>query len=180
MFKSQFLSFYKGTTNEKSASECYDVIEKALHEQGILSKNTLIGALATVRVECGRTFKPITEYASGQAYEGRASLGNLQPGDGTKFKGRGFIQLTGRSNYTNYGQRLGADLVNFPELALEPLVSAKILALYFKDRAVNVACDKLDWLQSRVLVNGRNPYTGFPNGWIEYQNIINQFLNVSK
>src|SRR5512134_1807593 len=44
------------------------------------------------------------ELASGIAYEGRLDLGNTQPGDGMRFKGRGLIQLTGRANYTRYGQ----------------------------------------------------------------------------
>jgi putative chitinase len=67
------------------------------------------------------------EYASGSAYEGRADLGNTEPGDGVRFKGRGLIQLTGRANYRTYGQRIGIDLVARPEQAEEP-VTALILA----------------------------------------------------
>src|SRR5438552_406834 len=50
-----------------------------------------------------------------RGYEGRADLGNTQPGDGKRFKGRGPIQLTGRANYRSYGQRLGVDLESHPE-----------------------------------------------------------------
>jgi predicted chitinase len=174
MLKSQFLSFYKGTPYEKGASQCYDVIEKALYEQGILSRNTLIGALATVRVEVGKKYLPIPEIASGEAYEGRASLGNTQPGDGKRYKGRGYIQLTGRSNYTNYGKVLGIDLVNVPELALEVETSARIFALYFKDRACNIACNNGDWALVRKKVNGGS------NGLSEFLKVVNQFISVTK
>ena len=57
------------------------------------------------------------EYASGAAYEGRRDLGNSQPGDGRRFKGRGLIQLTGRANYHTLGGKLGVDLENNPEMA---------------------------------------------------------------
>ncbi len=61
------------------------------------------------------------EYASGNAYEGNiASLGNTQPGDGPKFKGRGFVQITGRKNYQLYTNLLGIDFVGHPDLAADP------------------------------------------------------------
>ena len=56
------------------------------------------------------------EIASGAAYEGRRDLGNTQPGDGRKFKGRGPIQLTGRLNYTSFAEYMGdMDIVEHPE-----------------------------------------------------------------
>lgn len=152
MNKEKFLSLYP--KNKTAAAICYDALQDALMEQGICTQMTMIGALATVRAEVGFKFKPIEEHASGEAYEGRKSLGNTQPGDGKRFKGRGYIQLTGRANYTNYGKRLGLDLVKNPQLALDVRNSARILAVYFKDRKVNLACNRQDWVKVRKLVNG--------------------------
>lgn len=140
----------------------------------------MAGALATIRIEVGRAYKPIMEYASGQAYEGRADLGNTQPGDGVRYKGRGYIQLTGRSNYASYGQKLGLDLVNNPDLALDVDVSAKVLAHYFKDRKVIEACLNKEWNRVRMLVNGGNGIDvrdgGRTNHVREFINVIKQFL----
>lgn len=71
------------------------------------------------------------EIASGEAYEGRADLGNTQPGDGKRFKGRGPIQLTGRANYTIASEALGLDLVGHPELAATPAVGFRVAAWFW-------------------------------------------------
>ena len=71
--------------------------------------------------------RSIVEYASGNAYEGNiASLGNTQPGDGPKFKGRGFVQITGRKNYQLYTNLLGIDFVGHHDLAADPANSVTI------------------------------------------------------
>jgi len=62
------------------------------------------------------------------------ALGNTKAGDGAKYKGRGFIQITGKANYANAGQALGIDLVNKPELAAKPDVAAKIAVWYWQNR----------------------------------------------
>ena len=177
MLLSPFLSFYKGQSNEQSARECYLAVEHALWEEKILTPLTLIGALATCRVEVGKNYKPIREFASGEAYEGRRDLGNTEIGDGVRYAGRGLIQITGRANYALYGKRLGIDLLGNQDLALDLKVSAKILAMYFKDRKVNVACDNKDWEFARQKVNGINSVTGRPNGIVEFLDIVNQFLS---
>jgi putative chitinase len=71
--------------------------------------------LAQVGHESGGLFYT-EELASGAAYEGRADLGNTQPGDGEKFKGRGLIQITGRSNYQVLSTFFNVDFISNPEL----------------------------------------------------------------
>lgn len=171
--KESFLSLYAGSSNYLNASACWEVIQTELGET--YTPLLMLGIMATIRIEVGRNFLPILEQADGSAYEGRKDLGNINAGDGPKYKGRGFIQLTGRSNYASFGQKLGLDLINQPELALDINNSAKILIQYFKDRGVNQACLRGNWLLVRKLVNGVNKITGLPNGWEDFQNIIYQY-----
>jgi predicted chitinase len=79
-------------------------------------------------------FKRMHEYASGKDYEGRRDLGNIYKGDGIKYKGRGFIQITGRDNYRRAGQALDLPLEERPELASRPDVAAKIAVWYWTNR----------------------------------------------
>ena len=79
-------------------------------------------------------FTTTKEFSSGTQYEGRADLGNTQAGDGARYKGRGFIQITGRANYTAAGKALGIDLVNHPELAERPDIATKVSIWYWNTR----------------------------------------------
>ena len=99
-------------------------------------------------------FCTTVEYASGQAYEGRADLGNTQPGDGPRYKGRGLIQLTGRSNYQTYGAKLDIDLINKPELAAEPKIALIIACQFWKQRDLNSPADKDDIITITKRING--------------------------
>jgi predicted chitinase len=74
-------------------------------------------------------------------YEGRKDLGNVQPGDGERYRGRGPIQLTGRLNYRVCGLALGLDLEGRPELAATPAVGFRVAAWYWKTRKLNALAD---------------------------------------
>jgi predicted chitinase len=102
-----------------------------LKANGITSPVAIAHITGQVAHETG--FRTMTERASGVDYEGRKSLGNTQPGDGPKYKGRGFIQLTGRANYADASKALGIDLINNPDLvATDETVATKTLLNFLK------------------------------------------------
>ena len=81
------------------------------------------------------------EIADGSAYEGRADLGNVHPGDGRRYKGRGPIQLTGRANYRAAGAALGLDLEGNPFRAADPDVAFRSAGWYWRSRGLNALAD---------------------------------------
>lgn len=91
-------------------------------------------------------FRTLREYASGKAYEGRADLGNKQPGDGVRFKGRGIFQTTGRANYLQLGVRKGQrDLfVNSPELLEQAEYAVWSACEYWRTRGLNDIANQPD------------------------------------
>jgi predicted chitinase len=99
-------------------------------------------------------------------YDFNTNLGNTEPGDGLKFKGRGFVQLTGRANYDAAGKALGLFLADSPELALDPKTAARVLAWFFKTRHVADAANAQDWMKVRRRVNG-----GL-NGWDRFHALV--------
>lgn len=94
------------------------------------------------------------ELASGKAYEGRKDLGNVKVGDGVKFKGRGFIQITGRTNYSAYMQFCKFDVVSTPELLERPLGAVKSSMWYWKNHGLNELADKDDVVAITKVING--------------------------
>ena len=83
-----------------------------------------------------------------------ARLGNTQPGDGKRFKGRGPIQITGRFNYTKYGTLLGTDLVAQPELAATPEFAFATAGLYWQSNGLNELADAGDFVKITRRING--------------------------
>ncbi len=142
------------------------VLDSLVAEE-LVDKPMALVALATIRAET-EGFKPISEGESKyntspgghpfDLYDNRKDLGNTGPPDGDRFKGRGFIQLTGRANYQKYGAAigLGGRLMNDPDLANDPEIAAKLLASFLKqkERAIKEALLENDLRTARKLVNG--------------------------
>jgi predicted chitinase len=114
------------------------------------------------------------EIASGAAYEGRKDLGNTHPGDGKRYKGRGPIQLTGRANYSRYGQLLGLDLVNNPTVAATKEVGFRIAGQFWKLNGLNELADQQKFKTITKRINGG--YNGLDDR-IKYYDRARKVLN---
>lgn len=87
-------------------------------------------------------------------YDARADLGNTQPGDGYRFRGRGLSQLTGRNNYLKYGPKVAVDLIADPDRAAEAALSTLIMATYWQEHNCNSAADADDLEAVTRKING--------------------------
>lgn len=145
----------------------WPLLQKYMALYGHTHRLEKVGACATVGVETS-SFAPINEFGSDAYFHYMyditspdanrrlvaAQLGNDVPGDGIKYHGRGKLQLTGKGNYTRYGERIGVNLRDNPELALDPDVSSHVFVLYFNDRDLWSQCLAQNWLSVRRGVNG--------------------------
>ena len=129
----------------RETAESYrSALNDAMHEFDITTPRRKAAFLAQIAYESGE-LRHLQERASGAAYEGRADLGNTQPGDGARFKGRGPIQLTGRHNYREAGRALGVDLEKHPDLvATNPPIAFRTAGWYWKSRRLNEPADRGD------------------------------------
>ena len=139
--------------NRQLAAELCGPLNQYLTQYGI---NTLLRLdhFFGQAAEESDSFKTLREYASGNEYEGRRDLGNTQPGDGPRYKGRGIFQLTGRANYTQMSSILGVDLVNQPELAETPEIAVRTACEYWKTRGLERYADADDIQGMTRHING--------------------------
>lgn len=140
---------------------------------GILDNSLrFIHFMAQLTHESGN-FRYMEEIASGKAYEGRKDLGNIYAGDGVRYKGRGPIQLTGRANYRKYGQQLGIDLENNPEIVALPSMGLMVACKFWSDNGLNALADKDDMVAVTRRINGgtngledRKKHLVLLRGWV--------------
>ncbi|MEM8754004.1 MAG: hypothetical protein AAGF90_13580 [Pseudomonadota bacterium] len=165
-------SLFAGTLRQGQVDGLNALLDHWEARHGNEDTRWLAYALATAHHEVNKTYAPIREFG-GVAYFRRMydiegsrphiarRLGNLEPGDGARYCGRGFIQVTGRVNYARWAARTGLDLVREPDLAMRWDVSARILFEgmidgIFTGKKLADYFDGLkeDWVGARRIVNG--------------------------
>jgi putative chitinase len=124
--------------------------EEAVALLGLETREQMAMFFAQLAVE-SCAFRFSTELATGEKYEMRKDLGNTKPGDGPRFKGRGFIQVTGRYNYEKVSKALGVDFVNKPWLLAEP--EYRFLSAVWFWREHNLK-DVTDVVKATKIING--------------------------
>jgi putative chitinase len=140
--------------SEAKAREYLHHLNEAMREARILETvGRLAAFLAQLAFESGE-LRWMEEIASGDDYEGRARLGNTQPGDGRRYKGRGPIQLTGRANYRAAGEALDLDLEGNPTQVALPSVGFRVAGWYWTSRDINDLADAGDFVGVTRAING--------------------------
>ncbi len=136
------------------------IVLKQCLADGVTRRDQIAYVFATAEHEAnfGRF---MFELADGWDYEGRLDLGNTESGDGPRFKGRGFVQITGRRNYTKWSQILGVDLVSNPGKAAIPDTAAIILVRGMRDASFTglglsdfFTGNQQDFFNARKIING--------------------------
>ena len=151
------------------------VLNTAMAKYGIVTRLRVAAFIAQVGHESGQ-FRWMRELwgptAQQAGYEGRSDLGNTVKGDGSKYRGRGLIQITGRANYAACGDALGLDLINKPELLEQPQYAAMSAAWFWSSRGLNTLADQSDFLTITRRINGGT------NGLADRQELYDKALEV--
>lgn len=154
----QFNQMALNCPKDKLQPYCNHFVE-ACKEFEINTPNRIAAFMAQIIHESG-SFRYMEEVASGEDYDIKKNpklartLGNVNEGDGKKFKGRGVIQLTGRFNYRKAGNTLGLPLEAQPELAALPENAFRIAGWFWKTNGLNELADKQDFVTITKRING--------------------------
>ena len=120
------------------------VLNTAMNRYQIVGPKRIAAFIAQIGHESGQLkyVKEIWGPTAAQAkYEGRKDLGNTLAGDGSKYRGRGLIQITGRANYMACSEALGLDLIKKPELLEKPQHACMSAAWFWATRGLNTLAD---------------------------------------
>lgn len=131
-----------------SVQNNWPLLYDAMIRYDVLSRDVARGILGTVAVETAHTFEPVRE-AFWLDENWRAANLRYYP-----YYGRGFVQLTWQSNYEAFGNRIGVDVVDSPDMVMEPKIAALAMLDYFVNHNVIAAANEQNWPEVRRLVQG--------------------------
>jgi putative chitinase len=117
-----------------------DPLNETFEKFEINTPERIAAFIAQVAHESG-SFRYTQEIASGEQYEGRLDLGNIEKGDGMKYKGRGLIQITGRANYASLSKALDYDFISKPQDLEKPTAATMSAGWFWKNRGLNELAD---------------------------------------
>lgn len=140
----------------RRADSFHGPLTRAMAEFEIATPPRMAAFLAQIAHESG-SLRYVRELADGTAYEGRKDLGNILPGDGQRYKGRGLIQITGRANYKQCSAALfgdGQHLQDYPEILEQPEHAARSAAWFWHSRSLNALADQGAFEKITRLING--------------------------
>ncbi len=150
-------ALFGGSLNQSQVNGLEALLDSWEEKHSEQDDRWLAYVLATAYHEVDRTMQPIEEYGKGKGHP----YGRPDPATGKVYYGRGFVQLTWKDNYEKLGDKIGVDLVNHPEMALELDVAAKIIftGMIDGDFTGKKLSDYLnprseDWVHARRIVNG--------------------------
>ncbi len=170
MNKEKFYDMIRPLWKNKLSQEVVDQIEWAwpTWETKPWPLPYMAYGLATAYHETAHTMMPVTEYGP-KSYFSKydpgtklgKQLGNTEPGDGYRYRGRGYVQITGRANYVRAGEKLGISLRDYPDKALDREVARQIFARgcnegWFTGKKFSDYLDKSppDYTNCRRVING--------------------------
>jgi putative chitinase len=146
-----------GCTRFDRATEFAPLLDAAMAEYGIDTEARRAAFLAQVGHESGGLHWLVELWGpsdSQRRYEMRYDLGNIAPGDGFKFRGRGLIQVTGRANYVAASKALGVDLVAEPEKLSEPELACRSAGWFWQSHGLNELADAGEFERITKRING--------------------------
>ena len=133
------------------------LLNTAMVRYQIIGQKRIAAFIAQIGHESGQ-FKYVKEIwgptAAQARYEGRKDLGNTVAGDGSKYRGRGLIQITGRANYMACGEGLGLDLIKQPELLEKPQHACMSAAWFWATKGLNTLADADQFDKITRRING--------------------------
>jgi putative chitinase len=154
-------TFEKYQINTPKRQACF--IGQCMHESGgfkILKENLNYSAKGLMNTwpsrfpdaDVAEQYARQPEKIANKVYSGR--MGNTEDGDGAKYIGRGLIQLTGKDNYTAFGEAIGEDLVANPQLVEEPRYAALSAGWFWNRKQLNLLADAMDIETLTKRING--------------------------